>query len=617
MIAVFLAVLFTHMVLLLIFFGGPKALVSKEPLIRVDHGFHFYYCVIGGKFMLEHGTTWGYDPFLMAGYPTDMVDSSDRPIKVLMSVMAGISPESAYKLTVFAIAAPVPLLFFLAALWFRMNRHAVMTATLLGTAMWWLLGGRSTYEMGMFGFELASTYSFALAGLFYRYLRKPSIPAYAALTFGAALGLLIHAGIVPLIGPPCAVLYLAYFRRLRARTHLFIFLACILAVVANFFWLVPFASNFRHFFATAELPNPFLNNPFQVIKFLKHGMKFVYVMILLLPLLGVLAGAVVAGLLSLRRKGRADLALSIGITSLLFLGVFLLGGSIPFVHKIEPVRFGLPFVFAIVFPASEGLVSWASSIKDVSTRKFTRIIYRLFLAVVVISLLIRFIDVFTRITKKPFVGMDPKLSRVCEWIKANTDRSARVMFEDRSEFLSYFGDTYPAATLAYYTGRELIGGPHWVIWLNTHFVDIQGFMLLGRPLSKWDDKSLAEYMDLYNVGWVGAFSPFMRGFFDQRSALFTPVASFDGVKFYRVNRQRTFFVEGSGTVHAYYNRLVLKNVDAPSGRAVIGYHWHPRLWVAPPAKIVPVTLKDDPAPFVGIVNPAREMTVEINYWGRQ
>ena len=35
----------------------------------VDHAIHEYHCALGARFLGERGTTWGFDPFFMAGYP--------------------------------------------------------------------------------------------------------------------------------------------------------------------------------------------------------------------------------------------------------------------------------------------------------------------------------------------------------------------------------------------------------------------------------------------------------------------------------------------------------------------------------------------------------------------
>jgi hypothetical protein len=219
-----------------------------------------------------------------------------------------------------------------------------------------------------------------------------------------------------------------------------------------------------------------------------------------------------------------------------------------------------------------------------------------------------------RSSSEPLVGINDRVVLVRDWIIANTDRSARILLEDQSPFYDIYGHTYPTATLVYYTGRELISGPHWAAHYKNHFASFFGLTLFDRPVSWWDGKSLVEYMNIYNIGWVGVYSTFWNRLFERNPDWFEPAGSGEGFQFYRVNRKHTFFLEGSGISEADYNRIVLHNVRAPTGRVVIAYHWHPRLRVAPPAKVVRVMIGRDPVGFIGIENPQREMVIETKYW---
>jgi hypothetical protein len=121
-------------------------------------------------------------------------------------------------------------------------------------------------------------------------------------------------------------------------------------------------------------------------------------------------------------------------------------------------------------------------------------------------------------------------------------------------------------------------------------------------------------MDLYNIGWVCAFTPLVRKLFDEHPSLFIPAGSGHGFQFYKVARDHTFFIQGTGMVEAHYSRLVLKNVKTDSGSTIISYHWHPRLWIEPPATMGRVMIGEDPVGFIEIINPGPEMTIEIRYW---
>jgi len=612
--AVALVMLLAHCALLLVCFGGPRSLLSDQPLIYLDHSWHFYYSILSSRFLVEHGTTWGYDPFLMAGYPTEVMDTSDRLIKVLMVPLHLLGLERGYKICVFLMSASAPLLFFAAALWLGLKSRTVIISTILGTLVWWAGGGLYMLTMGMTGFSLASIYGIALAGLFSRYLSRPGRSVSIALIIAAPLGLLIHPGIVPIAAAPCLVFYIIYFKKLSLSRHLFILFLCFFTLAANLFWILPFTQNLV--FGTPS--NMFFQNPFDFITFirLRAATRFQAIS----PALSLLAllAAAGAGSLSLNREGRKDLAFAFGFLSFVLFFIFLFGSSLSLLRDTQPTRYWLPLLFTLVFPAAPGLENWARLVRwPVSPR----IRSALFLSALAFCLCLLYkttaiVAPFAGLSKNSFVGMEAKVSWTRDWISANTDRSARVLIEDNSSFDFVYGNNHASSVLAWYTGRELIGGPLWATNLKNHFADLSGLRLFGQLLVFWDEQSLSEYMDLYNIGWVGASSPPVRDLFDAHPALFKPIGEAGGFQFYVLPRRHTFFIEGSGEVKSDYNRLLLRNVPPGLSRVVISYHWHPRLRVKPPAKIERVMIGRDPVGFIGIINPQPEMIIETNYWGK-
>ncbi|HUT53584.1 MAG TPA: hypothetical protein VM658_09350 [bacterium] len=591
-----------HLTLLLHFFGGPGKLISTDPLIRVDHGWHFYYSVIGSRFMEEHGSTWGYDPYLMAGCPTDVLDTTDRLIKVGLVALRSLSPEAGYKIIVFVTAAIAPLLFFLAAAWFGLRPREVIWSGLIGTWVWWTGGGILMYATGMVGFVLATLYGIAFAALFSRVLARPSPRWWLGLTLAAPFTIFIHPGILPIVGVPCAVLYLGRFRKMAVREHLLVAAAAGMAVILNLFWILPMRFNL----ASATLYHPFFMDPLFYIWLLveisfRRGQ-------IILPLL------IVAGALGLRHVYAPRLELRRVIAaSVLAMGIIgFLGPVIPILVHIEPVHYVLPFLFYLVFPAAITLDRWMSGpIKGRRRRPWGNMLPAALLA----ASLIAFLAItFSRPVEPPFVGMSEQIKSIISFLSSTTGRDSRVLLEDNGPLFETYDGSYAAATIAYYSRRELIGGPHWAAYLKAHYADLSGLMLFQRPVSSWDEKPLREMMDRYNIGWAGARSPLIQDMFNQYPGLFRRAGEAGGFRFYKVNRAPTFFVEGTGLATADYNRISLRNVRAPTGRAVISYHWHPRLVADPPAKLAPVMLGEDPVGFIGIIDPPPALEITVRYW---
>src|ERR1700712_295917 len=98
-----LAIVFgAHAFLAVRLFPSLRSIVDPaSPVIVVDHAIHEYHGGLGARFFREHGTTWGYDPFFMAGYPeTPVWDSSSNPSIAL--ILLGGDNYRSYKVGLFA-----------------------------------------------------------------------------------------------------------------------------------------------------------------------------------------------------------------------------------------------------------------------------------------------------------------------------------------------------------------------------------------------------------------------------------------------------------------------------------------------------------------------------------
>ena len=89
-IALLVAVFAAHVIQSVRLFPTPRAFFDNDhPVILVDHALHLYHGALGSRFLLDHGTTWGYDPFFMAGYPETPVWDSSSNLSILFQALAG------------------------------------------------------------------------------------------------------------------------------------------------------------------------------------------------------------------------------------------------------------------------------------------------------------------------------------------------------------------------------------------------------------------------------------------------------------------------------------------------------------------------------------------------
>src|SRR3954451_22577532 len=96
--------------------GGREGLTNGWPLWRDDHPLYYHSALVTRAFLAQSGTTAGYDPSFMAGYPKSVIfpASSTLP-ELVVWAFGGDHPELAYKLYVLGSAGAIPWLIALAA----------------------------------------------------------------------------------------------------------------------------------------------------------------------------------------------------------------------------------------------------------------------------------------------------------------------------------------------------------------------------------------------------------------------------------------------------------------------------------------------------------------------
>src|SRR3954453_8197643 len=96
--------------------GGREGLTNGWPLWRGDHPLYYHSALITRSFLSQSGTTAGYDPSFMAGYPKSVVFPASSTLPELVVWAFGRDrPELAYKIYVLVSAAAIPWLVALAA----------------------------------------------------------------------------------------------------------------------------------------------------------------------------------------------------------------------------------------------------------------------------------------------------------------------------------------------------------------------------------------------------------------------------------------------------------------------------------------------------------------------
>ena len=91
------------------------------------------------------------------------------------------------------------------------------------------------------------------------------------------------------------------------------------------------------------------------------------------------------------------------------------------------------------------------------------------------------------------------------------------------------------------------------------------------------------------------------------------LSDIDNFTVYEVKRTATFFLKGSGTVRADYNRLELTDIVPEQGEIIISYHWMKFFKTIPQVRIERADALGDPVGFIKIINPPPSLVVVNGY----
>jgi hypothetical protein len=639
-------VLGVHSVQAIRLFPSLKSIVDPAtPVLVVDHAIHEYHGALGARFVREGGTSWGYDPYFMAGYPETPVWDSSSNLSILFDLIGGSGGGyRTYKVGLLAISILLLVAVAGGAWAVGLGVAEVAVATAFAWFVFWTGFPNSLWRAGLFAFTLATCGVGLLLGLCSRFDRLPSRAGWLAMTIVGTSLFFVHVTTPILAIGGLVAFLLAVARRHGWRWHLAILGAAVLAVLVNLFWLVPLW-RFREIRTESGL-FMMADTRWFLYEYLS-GNAVECRSALVLLVLGV------AGLAGWWRRGLrgASAAFAGSIVVLILLTGF--GSFWEPTKNLEPLRFRVAFQFLLAVPAASAVVQISGALA-----RWVGGGRRGAVAAVLAWLAILggwggvermfFYGSWLLITDhRPLVvGIKPEMSMMVDWMSKNTDLSGRILFEDQLRLLE---NTDPESVhwtpllpiLLGKDSRMFIGGLYQTAFIRHHEMAAFGDFRLGdRPIDEWSAAEVERYCDTYNIGWVVCWSPLSRFWFDrfpmasrlttlprysspylppsdnphewnamiQRTGIDTArryMLEGEGrYAIYRINRPRTYFLKGKGRIVAVEpNRIELADVEPEAGAVVVSLHWLDTWQTDPPLTVRPEPNKPDPVDFVRIEMP--------------
>lgn len=609
-----------HVLGLALLFNPLVASINGETLIDQDWGLHFHHLKSLEIFWRQDKLLWGYNPFFMAGYPSNTIqDLSIKFFELLSLALTTIvlSPVQWFKICAFLAMASVPWIMYFAARNFfyaeDWKNFAGAAAALLGTVYWWNSLPREMFFYGMIGFPVASYLSILGVSLFYRIVKQgPSFGSvHLGLLITAVTILPLHVQSLVIFLPPSIALLIIEPRFFSVRVLVSVIAAAALSLLFNAPWLIPAIAHRGDDISdqiVGQLPLFASSDPLTFLKdylgprgywtfrpsFLEKGFR---VALLVLGVLGIWK-------LIQSDKHHLGIMLASALTVLFVITYF--GALTPFTNSWQPLRFKVPYDLFLVIGASYGVGRWLSTRVPAPARMVPML-----LSGALVAFLINLYQTESTGKLQLRSRINPELNRLAEWIKRAASSEGRVLFEESGDETGFVYDgVYLSSFLPHLTGRQLIGGPINLYNDRHHFAEFHSGKLFQKQVQTLSDEGLRNYFRLYNIGAVVAFHPASVRRFLAIPDLVRLDHRVGRVHLFKVNQSLSWFVKGEGQINVSLNRIEVSNVNG--AEIILKFHWHPRLVGVPEVKSEPIMLQDDPIPFIRVVNPPATFTLRIS-----
>ena len=631
----------------------------RSPVVVVDHAIHEYHGALGAKFLGESGTTWGYDPFFMAGYPETPLWDSSSNLAIgfnVVNALTGAEPSfRPYKVGLFAASILGVLALAIGARVAGGSWVESGIAAGIAAVYFWVGYPNALWRSGLFAFLTAAIAAPLLLGLCVRFDRRPGRVGWIALGLAGAGLFIIHVTAPILVGAGALAFYALVARKHDRRWHLAILGAVGLTVILNLAWLVPLwrfrglrvgSGSFLTTDSARYLIDYYLTTPVHPLT------GQIQVATLLDARSGLILFALgLAGMMGWWFTGRRAAVAAFGGSTLALILLTGFGSLWEPTKILEPLRFRVAFCYLLAVPAASCLVGTSTALMRRLGGRWVGGGVTLVVWVLIIGIWLNVDPAYLRgvgfalAQRRPLVvGYPREAAPLVAWLRHETDLSARVLFEDQLRLLESTEAesthwTPLLASLLAPDDRLFIGGLYHSAFIQHHQRAAFGdFYLGGRAIDEWTPAEFARYADQYNLGWVVCWSPLARYAFDhmpgvlkvatlpRHSTYGRPPAGNErewtsilrragpsiarkyvgegesSYAVYRLDRPHSYFLRGKGRVVSVApNRVELADVEPDAeGVAVLSLHWLDTWRTDPAVAIQPEPIKDDPVPFVRI-----------------
>jgi hypothetical protein len=594
---------------LTLFGHSPQALLDDRPLVSGRHPLHLYHGYLGAQSLRSRGSTCSYDPAFQAGYPkTPIFDDGSRPAELVLAAAGGACSPAAYKLGLFCFLLALPPLLLTAARAAGLGRFEALPAAGLGLLVWWGHPCQQALLAGDVDVLAALALILCHLGLLIGFDRTPGLGYWLGMAATGAAGIYANPSIFLVLLPVFLIYYLIAGPRHGMGWHIGLFLACLLSIASNAFWLMDWLSSWWiHLplaFPSELLAHRTFRSLWETSLWGTPADRALTLCILTAGLIGGFAWGL---------EGNKVAARIIGLACALFL-VLALGGV-----SWQPLgRFGTErlVIGALMLAAIPAAHLGAASYRVLSSAVASPILRLVVGGVVVSGLGLAgrswIVGLYRQIEgAEPLpLGLSVDQQSLVAQLRSRTDTSGRILWEERSSELE---NSCWTALLPVLTQRSYLGGLGPLISIEHGYARLTDQSLAGRPLGVWSDGELEDFCWRYNVRWIVVWSRANRDRLQSWSGIVGHQTLPSGATLLE-RRPGSYVLKGSAVWHsAEPDRIILRDVVPDDGKVVLSLHYHGSLRVSPSrVRLEREPDAADPIPFVRLRLPAPASLVTIS-----
>lgn len=550
-----------------------------------------YFATAWGTAKLD--ALYGYDTDFMAGYPVGLWNSMGRKGFEMLHVLFPAVPLSL--LFYWAMAGLVffsPLALFFAVRFIQSEeRYGNMFLFLI--LIFWHFSTQLSYfwHVGNVFWPSMSCFLVVLFLLIYHALyKKASLIAAGLIGLVAAIIFYGHTVLLIPFIIPLAYILVSAFPNLRFKHMTAIAVAATVFFVLTLWWLFPLLSHREHMLSQPAL-------------WFQGGIKYAIMDLFSDRAFGhaydrnalFQAVLILAGYAMIRVQDRRGMIWHLGVAGFLFI-LFAFFGQYTPLKSVQPYRFLVPGGLFLLAPAMYGLSIILDQLKKMDSEYKT--------VVILISLMLvpRFsayiVDDVSGDT--PSMGTTMEQRRLIQVVKKLPDKG-RVMIDDIP-----LGDILPSQT-----GKAVLGGLSMQSFLEHTFSGFndEGGLFFGRLPKDWNKEDFKQYLDEYAVDYAVLRKPDWVHLAESWKDIFKPLEYSAPYHIYKIGDRQASFIKGNGTLSVTPQKLIVTEVN----QSDIILRFHYAVWLRATNGVVlqPVTLLDDPVPFVRAIIPSGVNSFEV------